>query len=361
MIILFNISCSPHRLNGYGRPNLKHFDRMDVFKYCLSSYAVLSPLVSKYILYVQLEKGWEHRKDDLNDFILKNIPNDKLELHWHRNTTVEEWQNVYNDLEKINDKVVWFAGNDDHIFVDYDLNCLSGCINALEESAPLSACFYSHWFETIRMAGRHNASLHPNGHCVNFPWAIHDSIRMVRKEVIKHYFFEKDFRYQNGNFWRWDRIKEFSGNDIMLNTFIPTRELCRHFDGYSHVGNLFNFGPPLEIPPGFFENTMKIRYGWNDGYKEDCVNVNPMNPNLKCVDPVNGVDSRCTLDKIPLFWAGHISEFIINKDINEEEMHLAWENDFKNRIKLTMNTYFESFDENNPPPINWFEIELTRS
>jgi hypothetical protein len=359
MIILFNLKCTPHRMTPYNRVGLPMDDRLEVFKYSIASHAILDKLVSKYLFYVTLEKEWEHRKDDLENYIYQTINNDKLEIVWKRNETVEEWQQVCHYMDTIDDKTIWFAGNDDHIFMDYDLTCVYHGMKALEEDAnPHAAMFYSHWFETIRVANRNKATLHPSGHVVSFPWAIHDSIRLVRKELWKHYWFSWDFRPHNGHLGRVDMIKNWTGDGIMTNCYIPTRELCRHYDGHSHVGDLFNHGPPIQIPEGFFEKKMKIRYGWNDGYKEGYVNVNPMGANLKTKDKVNGFDYKFSLDRLPLFWYGHIEQVVPAHGIDETAMKRAYENHFIESTKIPMNTYLMGFSPEDHPPLNWFNKHL---
>jgi len=45
---------------------------------------------------------------------------------------------------------------------------------------------------------------------------------------------------------------------------VPTKEQFRHFDGYAHVGIGADYAPPLEIPPGFFEQSITIKYGFDE-------------------------------------------------------------------------------------------------
>ena len=76
--------------------------------------------------------------------------------------------------------------------------------------------------------------------------------------------------------------------------------------------------PSLDIPRGFFESKIKIRYGYND-YKEGWVNINPKNPNYYASDKT-GTDYKITLEDIPLFWKDRIIEIDENPNIDEEEM-----------------------------------------
>jgi len=86
---------------------------------------------------------------------------------------------------------------------------------------------------------------------------------------------------------------------------LPYKELCRHFDGYGHVPAYLggpitnNQCPSIEIPPGFFENKIKIRYGFDD-YKKDYVNINPKNKIYRASSEI-GTDYRFTIKDIPIF------------------------------------------------------------
>jgi hypothetical protein len=358
MIVLINVKISPFRLNHYGRPNLKNTDRVDIFKYMISSYSSFQSLTSKYLIYVELEKGWEHRKDEIEEFIFKELPPEKVELHWYRHSTVEHWKNLYTEkLENLEDNILWFAGNDDHIFMDYDLKCLYYGLLGLERASnPYSAMFYSHWFETIKVAAKMGAKLDKSGHFVSFPWAIHDSIRVMRKELWKHYWFDHDFSHADGSLWRVDSIKDWTNDDIMCNIQIPTRELCRHFDGYSHVSHsLFNYGPPLEIPEGFFENNIKIKYGYDRCNDYRYTNINPLNPHLKPANPITGTDYKITINKLPMFWKNKISEIIEHPEVDETLYDEKYEEYILDSTKLNFGAYCMNFSNEIEDKYSWFK------
>jgi hypothetical protein len=101
---------------------------------------------------------------------------------------------------------------------------------------------------------------------------------------------------------------------------IPLKEICRHFDGYQHVQPIItnNQCPAIDIPPGFFENNIKIRYGYDD-YKEGWVNINPKN-DYYYAHNTSGTDYKFTLEDFPLVWKSRISVVDSHTDINEEEM-----------------------------------------
>ena len=100
---------------------------------------------------------------------------------------------------------------------------------------------------------------------------------------------------------------------------IPLKELCRHYDGYQHVRPTITNDqcPVIDIPPGFFEDDIKIRYGYDD-YKEGWVNINPKNPHYYAYDK-SGTDYKFTLNDLPLIWKDKIS-VVDSNDIDDEEM-----------------------------------------
>jgi hypothetical protein len=99
---------------------------------------------------------------------------------------------------------------------------------------------------------------------------------------------------------------------------IPYKEIARHFDGYFHQGITNNQVPSLDIPEGFFNNNIKIRYGYDDR-KEGWVNINPKSEYYYAFDK-SGTDYKFTLEELPLFWKHRISEIDINPNIDEEEL-----------------------------------------
>jgi hypothetical protein len=84
---------------------------------------------------------------------------------------------------------------------------------------------------------------------------------------------------------------------------------------HQRIGN--DVCPSLAIPDGFFEDKIKIRFGYDD-YKQGWVNLNPM-LNYKAFDKA-GVDEKILVSDIPLFWKDKIIDIDENPNISEEEM-----------------------------------------
>jgi len=147
-----------------------------------------------------------------------------------------------------------------------------------------------------------------------------DSIQIITKELYRRWWFEGEFNH----------IKlgrpDFFGIGLaeikpmpMHKVIIPFKEICRHFDGYQHIQPVIdnNQCPAIDIPIGFFENNIKIRYGYND-YKEEWTNINPKNDYYYAYDK-SGTDYKFTLNDLPLIWKDRIS-VIDSNNIDDEEM-----------------------------------------
>lgn len=359
MIVLFNITCKPKRTIFYERPNIKTDDRLDVFKYCIASHAVMNPLVTKYLFYITLDPEYQPRKKELECFIRDNIDDDKLQITWKANETLEEWHECTNLISLINDNTLYYLPHEDHIFIDYDLSALYFTVKEVEkDSNPFSAMFYSHWPELIKVASRNGATLSDSGYSVRFDWSVHDSIRLLRKELWIKHWYDWDYKDMPGS-TKIPLIKKFLPDDLNVSCHIPTRELCRHYDGYSHVGNLLNWTPPIEIPQGFFQKTILIKYAYKDLIRNsNIINVNPCIPNLKSADSTLGVDYKFTFDRLPLFWQGRIAEININEECNPDEIEECYNSWFLQTTKQKMGTYCMHFDENDSPPDYWFAKNL---
>jgi hypothetical protein len=118
--------------------------------------------------------------------------------------------------------------------------------------------------------------------------------------------------------YRSDPLGWQYGYKIPGTVYSPTRELTRHYDGYSHVGKMLNpIAPPLCVPLGFFENDMRVRVGYPER-KEGWTNLYAAAERLYSIDP-HGIEARWCVEDIPLFWKNHISELDINLD---QDIHL---------------------------------------
>ncbi len=312
----------------------------------------MSPLVSSFHFYIQLEGEFESRQQELEEYIRGLFSSDKLDLHWHRNNHTADWRKVCEEILPDNNEVIWFAGNDDHIFIDYNLDVVRSAIDTLHnEPDPNAVVYYSHWPEQMRMAHVLGGTLTADRNFVKFNWDNFDGIHMFKASRFKRYWYDAD--YGKAMVFRPDDLYNHFGYSLPAVYYAPTRELVRHYDGYVHVGKaIINQAPPLFIPPGFFENTMHIRCG-EDFHDNTCTNFNPASANLYNVDQ-NGTDYRFIENDIPLFWHGHISKITHSPDYDVAQMRLKRNEAFLEVTRTPISCFGHAFTENNHPPTEWF-------
>lgn len=309
------------------RENLNNYSNFDIFKYSLASLAVAYPW-SKVILKIDLDEIYKDRKDELNNFIKEEFKNFHLELSWKRNEYQQDWINTYQDL---NDELIWFYCNHDHIFFDSNTKHLEELVNDMRSQTNCSLQF-SHWPENIRTAKLGGCSppmdpktynIHQNYLSVNNN--NFDSIQIITKDLYYEWWCTGDFN--NIKLPRPDyfgiglaEIKPIPNHKLI----IPLKEICRHFDGYQHIplhlgGPIDNNQcPAIDIPIGFFENKIRIRYGYDD-YKKGWTNINPKNNYYYAFNKL-GTDYKFTLKDLPLVWNNRISNIDINPELDEEEL-----------------------------------------
>jgi hypothetical protein len=362
MIFLLNVKITDNRTSGpryYRNYTESHYltnNRVDVFKYFLSSHSVLLPLISKCIFYIEMSNDTIHRKTEVESYIKSLYPSEKLVLNFYRNNYVKDWRSVYlNELSKVDDDIIWLAGNDDHIFIDNSIDIVQNGIQLLEnDKDPMSFIYYSHWPEQMYVATELSAELVSGGNYVKYMWSNFDSIVVIKKERFEKYWFDSEAtNYENEILFKTDSLHNIRSG-ISSNAYTPTKEIVRHFDGYGHVGNFSNLAPSLLIPNGFFENDIKIKYGY-DCRCEEYTNINPAATELYA-HAVNGTDYRWCLEDLPLFWKDKISEVDKNESFDESIGRLNRNEYYINLAKF--NSYIRiPYDigfSNKTTPDSWF-------
>jgi len=356
MILLINVKVTQLGLSYYHRsPWMPVYDRLDIFKYCLASYAALLPVLTKCVFYIQLEQEFAHRQSELEDWIRNLFPEDLLELHWYRNNYTRDWRQLCEQQDFQDDDLIWYAGNDDHIFIDYDLDVVKSGIELLNtDDNPLSTIYYSHWPEQMRLAHHHAAELTADGNYVKYVWRTFDAIRIVKGYRFKRYWSDTDFG--DDVIFRTDTLWH-AGYELTGPVYAPTRELVRHYDGYSHVSPLMiNIVPPLVIPPGFFDNQMAIELGQNPR-RDGRVNFNPAAEHLYASQP-QGWDYRWVAEDIPVFWRDRVCDIHYSADYDADAMRAARNSAFLYMSRVPMHTYGQTFDHVNAAPVDWFRNHL---
>lgn len=310
---------------NYDRGNLSNPDQIDIFKYSLASLAVAYPW-SKVILKISLEDKYTDRKTELQSFIESEFQDFDLVLEWKRNEIQQDWINTYNLLD---DELIWFCCNHDHIFIDSSTEHLNHLTKHIQKAPeyPLTTIGFSHFSESIRMAksGLHLPPKDPTSYkiedrCVSVLSTVHDSIQIITKQVYYEWWCKYDLK---GGFFprpesHWTISIGWIAPMPTVRLFIPTKELVRHFDGYGHSSIPNSQVPALDIPTGFFENDIKIRYGYKDR-KEGWVNINPLSKEYYAENKT-GTDYKLGIKSLPLFWKNKISTIDINPLAVEEDL-----------------------------------------
>ena len=337
MILFFNVYLTNEAPKGHGlgfvnRDNAKLSDKLDVFKYNIAS---LSNIYSwkKIIINCKLDDYFSLREQELHDFIKSEFTNVELHLRNYRNETQNQWQSDYDLLD---DNLIWFSCNHDHIFIDTNLEYFNSVIDELKNKDEYFSIRVSHWQECIAEASKFNAlssynhKLHDKFLTYNIPHL--DSIQIITKMTYHHWWF--DYKLPERNWGRPDYFENYINHFVPIKHglwHVPFREWCRHFDGYQQCVHPYDNRkiPVLEIPDGFFKNDIKIYYGPN--YKEGYTNIDPFSKITKITD-----DTKCDLNidinSVPLFWLPRISEFINDypgKELITKSIH-------KSRILATL-------------------------
>lgn len=321
MIVFYNVKITdvkmtwPYQGTVYDRAAwFPVSNRFDIFKYCLASRAVMAPVVDKFIFYIDLAE-FATQQSELLAYMESIFPKDKLEVHWHRIERTRDWRAVTSQFA--DHELVWYEGNDDHIFIDYNLDVVKAAQATLRADIdPNAVVYYSHWPEQMRMSMALQGQLTNDGNFVKFTWDTVDSIILMKGSRFKRYWLETDCG--EDNIYRSDSLGWQYGFKIPSTVYAPTRELVRHYDGYSHVGTLLGtIAPPLYVPEGFFEGNMRVRVGYTER-KEGWQNLYAAAERLYSIDP-NGHEARWCIEDIPLFWRDHISELDVNLD---QDIHL---------------------------------------
>lgn len=307
MILFLNVFITDQGFAKYDRGLLPSSNRVDIFKYSLASLSVIK--WTKVIIYYDMDTNYQDRRDEVDSYI-KSLFCDPI-IYPFRNDRQTQWKVAMQELFDMEDDLVWFCCNDDHIFIDYETDLLERIeakLAHLAKSHKYVSCFFSHWPEALfygRTPPRYTKVGVVEEHKDYFItiWQNCDSIQIVNKNLLHYWWFEQDY----GDAWmpRTDsrNVAVVSPDTACI---IPYRELVRHFDGYSHNKIDINTCPPLFIPDGFFENDVKILY-CSDTKKEGYVHVNPLKKNYSTVDR-EGADLKCVLEDIPLFWRSRIVE-----------------------------------------------------
>jgi hypothetical protein len=203
----------------------------------LKSYSVLS--WNKIYLFLKLDDEFLPFADELNAYIHSIFPTTKVYITWDRFETQDDWKPIIKKILKTND-LVWFTQNDDHPFVDINDDLIKeGQLILERQKNSLASVYLSHWPEILKLSGKNMVPLR-TGNYISFNATLFDAIQIFTPALLKYVFCEIEWV---GNFTRIDTILrqrkiwgESGNTDLELQiVYVPLREQCRKFMGYSHV------------------------------------------------------------------------------------------------------------------------------
>jgi hypothetical protein len=309
MILFFNtMLTSDIPWLNYDRGHLTTPNKVDVFKYTIASMAAL-PL-EKAIIYVELEDQHKEREAEVRDFVQEQFAGVELSYYTKRNCTQPQWKEAIQEVAHLpGGYPIWYMGNHDHPFIDYDLEMVNLCIDAFQQEPKLlKSCIYSHWSEFITETLKYGHSLEYPG-VISYKARNTHSIQIISKELLFSWWYGGNYRDTFLPRSDWWYSNPLNGGQPILKSpeykcFVPMRELCRHFDGYHHIGvSPQSACPPLDIPDGFFTGDIKLQY--SPSKLQGTTTIWPESKVMYAGDGV-GPDLIGVMEDIPLFWRSRI-------------------------------------------------------
>jgi len=357
MIIIFNAKITDHRFYQFNRYNLRSDNRFDTAKYCFASFAPLESCVSKYIFYLDLAE-FSHRQQELQEFLEKTLPKEKLSIHWHRCNDIDQWRQAQQEITAVDDNLVLTATWEDHIFWDSNIDVWKRGLDLINQDPdPRAAMLTSHYPECMRYAHSHWAKLTNCGNFVVYSNKDDSCLRVMKRDYFDWYL---DRLAEKGPQSKpIYRVEDFyHGHEDRTLIYQPVKEQLRHFDGYSHVNIGPEYNPPLDIPQGFFDG-ITIRYGFADRDPE-AVNINPLSKN-RMQDPINGADYNFLLSDMPAFWRPYIRDIVINQNLDQSAAVAARNKLYLGMTQIDFNSCYGSYTSTSPVPDYWVQNHMVNT
>jgi len=254
MIFLLNCFITEQRPSHFNR-----YPRIDIFKYTLNSYKNI-PFTHMYF-FVLLDREYVNQENELTSYIystFSNIEKSNIYITYNRITQQLEWIPIINNLINKHglEELVWFLNNDDHVFIDFDMDILNEGLELLKlEQSEHKSLYFSHWPEIIRLSGKYNEPTLVKNY-VKFDLSLLDSIQIFNMKLLHYIFIQHKWR---NNHTRIDSIlNEITATPAMDNPlqqkiYVPLREIGRKFNGYSHANMDTSAYSPLELPHNTFK------------------------------------------------------------------------------------------------------------
>jgi hypothetical protein len=299
-----------------GNNNYRYQDKIDIVKYTLASY---SKIKWDQVI-IRFECQDKSKNEEFTNFCKDLFPIAFIENF--RSDNAYKYINALKDIKSNNNPWIFFSPNNDHVNLvsNNEYNLMINDAEFAEKKFPKYniSILYSHYSESLNSYSIKKPLWGYWGR--NFQKKIYetdnsifvlnskllcDSIKIFRLNFLIKLFEDQDAKKK---IVRLEDTNNYLNSDIKEIQIVPKIELCRHYDGYQL---LFFDPPPLFIPPGFFENDIKIRF-MMDGYNANFVNINPFE---EYVFNGGNADLKILIEDLPLFWKERI-KIIIKKQNN---------------------------------------------
>lgn len=299
--------------------------KLEIAKYTLASYA---PVNWSHVV-IKHELQDPSQVPAFDEYVRGLFPYAHI-IH-NRSATQREYIESVELLESLGDEWIFYAPNNDHVMVSPDPTICDPLLATAkrlrsERGQHVSIC-YSH-FPEVNASGRASHLVNrvycPDAQLIDetstsvaqyYPNGLLDGIQIVHTELLREWFAGQNCG--DARIIRPESLAPYIKPPAQI-VVKPRTEICRHYDGYMHTmywGRLVYLPPevvpPLFIPDGYFDGTIRIAYGF-DAYREGWVNVNATKASYRFADPLEGTDLMCALEDLPAFWQGAIAEVDVN-------------------------------------------------
>jgi hypothetical protein len=300
--------------------------KVDIAKYSLASYAEYP---WSYVL-IRFTLADTSRNEEFESFARSLFPN--ATIIYGNSVNQTEYRKSLAILNEWDDDWIWYAPNNDHPITTYDLSIIDTALTKAKTFAvshEYVSVMYSHFSEFSNIMRRGNPFWKQLGQDTTVVEEDADTVSYVQKngenaaiQIVNKklftYWFDSD-EMGDAAIYRSEDVRKFhlTPNQLIV---MPKREIAAHFDGYSHtIRGLAEISadqvPPLMIPKGFFDSSIKIKYGYKT-YDPNYTNINPLARDYSFEDPVHGTDLKLSKDQLPKFWKNRIVEIQENNELD---------------------------------------------
>ena len=310
MILLYNVCITPDSSSyalKYNRGLLPSFDKLDVLKYSIASMSCIP--WEEAIINIELSKYYKIFENSIKEYVEKEFKNLNFTYSNKRCKNQKDWQKISEYFLSKGDKIIFYCGNHDHIFMSPNLNVFHKSEEfLLQDNSLFTSVVYSHRSFMHTLSDNYNQYFSYGRH-TSF-----DAMTCLKSRTFWEFWnsFDAGDKFMPRSDWLGS-----VEHNIEWDIYAPHEVFCEHFDGSAFWPSYpINNDPPQVIPQCFFNDDIKIKFCGDK--KEGYFYINPNIETHACVDPL-GADSFWTLEDIPLFWKKRISCIEIDSNIDIEK------------------------------------------